>query len=136
MGGDMFDLFWSDEEDRLVGLDASGKAGSLIDADDWIAAGQERMPGAGAEAITVPGAVSGWNALLESYGTLSLAEALEPARRVAAEGFPVTPIIARQWAAQTEKLKRDPGATSTYLIDGERAPAAGEWMTNEGFAES
>ncbi|MFT5434625.1 MAG: gamma-glutamyltranspeptidase/glutathione hydrolase [Myxococcota bacterium] len=136
MGGDMFALFWSAAEQRLVGLDGSGKAGSLIDADALLAAGHERMPGAGAEAITVPGAVSGWNALLESYGTLSLKEALEPARRIAAEGFPVTPIIARQWAAQTEKLKRDPGATATYLIDGERAPVAGEWMTNPGLAES
>ncbi len=136
MGGDMFALFWSAEEERLVGLDASGKAGSLIDADALIAAGHDRMPGAGAEAITVPGAVSGWNALLESYGTLSLAEALEPARRIAADGFPVTPIIARQWAAQTDKLKRDPGATATYLIGGERAPNAGEWMTNPGLAES
>lgn len=136
MGGDLFALFWSAEEERLVGLDASGKAGSMIDADALLAAGHENMPGSGAEAITVPGAVSGWNALLESYGTMTLAEALEPARRIAAEGFPVTPIIASQWAAQTQKLLRDPGATETYLIDGERAPEAGEWMTNTGLAES
>lgn len=136
MGGDMFALFWSASEERLVGLDASGKAGSLIDADALVAAGHERMPGAGAEAITVPGAVSGWNALLDSYGTMTLAEALEPARRIAAEGFPVTPIIARQWAGQTDKLKRDPGASATYLINGERAPEAGEWMNNPGLAES
>ncbi|MCH8986477.1 MAG: gamma-glutamyltransferase, partial [Acidobacteria bacterium] len=72
---------------------------------------------------------SGWVALLERYGTLSLAEALAPAIRIAEEGFPVTPIIARQWRAQREKLSRDPGASATYLIDGE-GPEAGEWRTN------
>ena len=136
MGGDMFALFWSAKEDRLVGLDASGKSGSLLDADALAAEHEGRMPGSGTASVTVPGAVSGWNALLENYGTLTLAEALEPARRIAAEGFPVTPIIARQWAGQTEKLQRDPGATEAYLIDGERAPEAGEWMTNPGLAES
>jgi len=136
MGGDMFALFWSADEERLVGLDASGKAGSLLDADALSEANEGRMPGSGTASVTVPGAVSGWSALLEKYGTLSLAEALEPARRIAAEGFPVTPIIARQWAGQTEKLQRDPGATEAYLIDGTRAPEAGEWMTNPGLAES
>jgi len=136
LGGDVFALLWSAEEQRLVGLDASGGAGSLIDADALIAAGHERMPDSGAQSITIPGAASGWAALLESHGSLSLDEALEPARRIATEGFPVTPIIAQQWAAQTGKLRSDPGARTTFLIDGERAPQAGDWMRNGGLAES
>ncbi len=129
MGGDMFAILWSADEQRLVGLDASGRAGSLISPEALRERGFESMPGSGPEAITVPGALSGWVALLERYGTLSLAEALAPAIRIAEEGFPVTPIIARQWRAQREKLSRDPGASATYLIDG-KGPEAGEWRTN------
>ena len=136
MGGDMFALFWSADEGGLGGLDASGKGGSLLDADALVAAGHERMPGSGPMSVTVPGAVSGWAALLERYGTLTLAEALAPAIRIASEGFPVTPIIARQWQGQTEKLKRNPGSAATYLINGERAPEAGEWMTNVDLART
>ncbi|MEZ4414992.1 MAG: gamma-glutamyltransferase [Gemmatimonadota bacterium] len=136
MGGDMFALFWSADEGRLVGLDASGKGGALLDADALLAAGVERMPGSGPQSVTVPGAVSGWAALLERYGTLDLARALEPARRIADEGFPVTPVIAAQWRAQVPKLSRDPGAASTYLFEGTRGPEAGEWFRNPDLAAS
>ncbi|MEZ4423190.1 MAG: gamma-glutamyltransferase [Gemmatimonadota bacterium] len=136
MGGDLFALFWSAGEGRLVGLDASGKGGSLLDADALLASGVERMPGSGPRSVTVPGAVSGWAALLERHGTLTLAEALEPARRIAEEGFPVTPVIAAQWRAQVPKLARDPGAAATFLFEGDRGPEAGEWFRNPDLAAS
>ena len=136
MGGDLFALFWSARERRMVGLDASGRAGALMTREELVRRGHERMPGGGAEAITVPGALSGWAALLKEYGTLSLAEALQPAIRIAEEGFPVTPIIAEQWGEQAERLARDEGAKATYLIDGTRAPNAGEWFQNADIASS
>ena len=80
------------------------------------------MPTYGAESITVPGALSGWAELLEHYGTITLAQALGPAIRLAEEGFPVSPIIAQQWADETERLEKDEGARATFLIDGVRAP--------------
>lgn len=134
IGGDMFAILWSADEQRLVGLNASGRSGSLMTREELLRRGYESVPIHGAEPITVPGALSGWAALLESYGTLSLAEALRPAIELAENGFPVTPIIARQWAAEVDKLKKDEGARATYLIDGQRAPATGEWFRNPDFA--
>ena len=136
MGGDLFALLWSAREQRLIGLDASGTAGALMTREELIRRGHEQMPGSGAEAITVPGAISGWAALLRKHGSISLAQALAPAIRIAEEGFPVTPIIAGQWSAEVEKLARDTGARSTYLVDGTRAPAAGEWFRNPDLAAS
>ncbi len=136
MGGDMFMLAWSAEESRLVGLDASGRGGSRLDADRLLAEGHESMPYRGATSVTVPGALSGWNAMLERYGTLSLAQALEPGIRIAREGFPVTPIIAEQWQGSVEALAEDPGAAAAYLIDGERAPEPGEWFRNPDLART
>jgi len=132
-GGDVFALLWSESEERLVGLNASGRSGSLMTREELVSRGRDRIR-SGPEAVTVPGAVSGWAALLERYGTLTLAEALAPAIRLAEEGFPVSPIIARQWAAQTRKLQRDEGAAATYLLEGERAPRAGEWFRNPDLA--
>ena len=135
MGGDLFALFWSAREKRLVALNASGRSGSLMTRDALLQRGHTTVPLFGAEPITVPGAVSGWAALLERYGTLTLAQALEPAIRLAEEGFPVSPIIAGQWAAVADRLARDEGARATYLIDG-RAPRAGEWFRNPDLAAS
>ena len=136
MGGDLFALLWSNREQRLVGLDASGRSGALMTREELVARGHDSVPGTGAEAITVPGALSGWAALLEQHGTITLAEALAPATRIAEEGYPVTPIIAGQWAAEEDKLSANAGARATYLIDGTRAPRAGEWFRNPDIASS
>jgi len=114
MGGDMFAILWSAEEDRLIGLDASGKSGSKIDVEALRAEGLTRVPATGARAVTVPGALSGWNALLERYGTLTIDEALQPAIRTADEGFPV--------AASDETRERPPPSSST---EGHRRPVTG-----------
>jgi len=135
MGGDMFAILWSAEEGRLIGMDASGRSGSKASAQALIDAGEDR-PYRGPRAVTVPGALSGWNALVEEYGTMSLAEVLLPAIRIAEEGFPVTPIIARDWAGTVGVLERNAGAAATFLIDGGRAPAAGEWFSNPDLARS
>ncbi|HTL05555.1 MAG TPA: gamma-glutamyltransferase [Gemmatimonadales bacterium] len=136
IGGDMFALFWSAREHKLVALNASGRSGSLMTREELRRRGHDRMPLFGAEPVTVPGALAGWAALLERYGTLTLAQALEPAIRLAEEGFPVSPIIAGQWAAAVERLARDEGARATYLLDGTRAPRAGEWFRNPDLAAS
>ncbi len=134
MGGDVFALFWSAREGQLGGLDASGRSGSLATPDAVRALGLDDVPYRGARSVTVPGALSGWSALLEEYGTLSLAEALTPAIEIAEGGFPVTPIIASQWRGSSRVLRQDPGATATFLLDGQRSPAAGEWFQNPDIA--
>lgn len=130
MGGDMFAILWSAKEGRLVGLDASGKSGSKVNVAALIAAQETTVPATGARAVTVPGALAGWDALLTKYGTKTLGEVLAPAIRLADEGFPVSPVIAQDWATEVEKLRRDPGATAAYLVDGTRAPQPGEWFRN------
>ncbi len=136
IGGDMFALVWSAKEHRLVGLNASGRSGAGMTREALLARGRTEVPIDGAEPITVPGALSGWAALLQRYGTITLAQALAPAIRLAEEGFPISPIIARQWGEEIERLKKDDGARATFLIDGVRTPRAGEWFRNPDLARS
>src|SRR6185436_6014019 len=105
---------------KLVGLNASGRAGSLITRDELVRRGFKDMPVQGPETITMPGALSGWTTLLEKYKSLTLAQALEPAIKIADEGFPVSPIIAFEWDAYGSVLT-DPGYRATFLVDGKRA---------------
>jgi gamma-glutamyltranspeptidase/glutathione hydrolase len=134
-GGDMFALLWSAKEARLVGLNASGRAGALASREELVKRGHQTMPIDGAESITVPGALSGWAALLTKYGTITLAQALEPAIRIAEGGFPVTPVIAGDWNDYSAVLKKDEGGRATFLIDG-RAPKVGEWFSNPELAKT
>ena len=136
MGGDLFAMVWSARDRTLHGLNASGRSGALMTRETLASRGRTRV-GQGIEAITVPGALSGWAALLERFGTLSLADAMAPAIRLAEEGFPVSPIIADEWSDQVTFLRRDPGARATFLLDnGTRAPKPGEWFRNPDLART
>ncbi len=135
IGGDMFAIAWSEREGRLVGLDASGRSGSKASAEAILAAGETGVPYQGPRSITVPGALSGWQALLESYGTMTLAQVLEPAIRIADEGFPVTPIIARDWRNTAGLLRRNDAAAATFLPGGQ-PPSAGTWFRNPDLART
>ena len=136
IGGDMFAIVWSEKDHKLYGLNASGRAGSLMTREALLARGHRTMPVETIEDVTAPGALSGWDALLHSFGTITLAQALAPAISYAEDGFPVTPIIAQEWAAGAARLVRDEGARATFLVDGARAPRAGEWFTNHDLARS
>ena len=99
VGGDMFALMWSAKEKKLVALNASGRAGSLMTREELVKRGRTRIP-RGIETVTVPGALAGWDALLKKYGTMTLAQALQPAIGYAENGFVVTPVISGDWAGQ------------------------------------
>jgi gamma-glutamyltranspeptidase/glutathione hydrolase len=135
IGGDMFALVWLAREGKLVALNASGRAGSLMTRETLLARGFTPGSQQGVMSITVPGALAGWDRLVRTYGKRSLADALQPAIAYARDGFPVSPIIAAQWAAQTALLQRDSGAAATFLPGG-RAPAAGETFRNPSYART
>lgn len=135
LGGDMFAIVWLAKEQRLVAINASGRAGSRMLRDTLIARGFRAGSQQGAMSVTVPGAVAGWDTLLRRHGTRTLAQMLQPAIGYARDGFPVTPIIAAQWGEQTELLQRDAAAIATYLPGG-RAPRAGEWFRNPDLART
>ena len=122
IGGDLFAILWSAKERRLIGLNASGRAGSLVTLDVLRKKGLTKMPSNGAVTITVPGALSGWAALLSRFGTMTLARALAPAIKLARDGFPVSPLIAREWAVFSESFKADPTFRETFLVEGSHAP--------------
>src|SRR5689334_15450473 len=139
IGGDMFALVWSAKEKRLVALNASGRAGALMTREELLRRGRTHVVGRSAESITVPGALAGWQALLSKYGTISLANAIQPAIRYADEGFPVTPVISQDWLGAADVLQRDDGARATFLVaDGasRRPPHAGEWFRNPDYART
>jgi gamma-glutamyltranspeptidase/glutathione hydrolase len=135
IGGDMFAMVWIAKEHRLVGLNSSGRAGALATREELIRRGRQRMPQRGIEAVTVPGALAGWDALLKKYGTYTIAQALAPAIRYAEEGYPVTPIISDDWNDDANVLRGDSAARKTFLPEG-HAPAHGEWFRNPEYAQT
>ena len=136
LGGDAFIMVYIAAEKKLVGLNASGRApyamtlealNEKLDKHDM-----DRIRGI--YSVTVPGAVDGWFEVLEKYGTMSMAEVLAPAIYYAENGFPVSPIIAASWLSL--ERNQEPSTRATWLIDGERAPRAGEVFRNPDLANT
>ncbi len=137
LGGDMFAMVYLAEEDTLVGLNGSGRAayGMTPEALKNRLDDQELQRIPGIYSVTVPGAVDGWFTLHERYGTLSMAEVLEPAIYYAEHGFHVTEIISEAWAGSARRLAGEPSANETWLVDGE-APKVGDRFVNPALART
>jgi gamma-glutamyltranspeptidase/glutathione hydrolase len=136
IGGDAFIMIYLAEEDKLVGINASGRAPYSMTLDALNTKldkhGMDRIRGI--YSVSVPGAVDGWFEVLERYGTMTMAEVLEPAIYYAENGFPVSPIIAGAWLGLEQN--QEPSTRAALLINGDRAPRAGDVFRNPDLAHS
>ena len=135
IGGDLFALIYIAREDKLYALNASGWSPKSMTREALLARGHAAMPETGIDSVTVPGAVAGWHAMRERFGTLPFSRILAPAIRYAADGFPVTELIAADWSNGVEKLSRQAHARQLYLPHG-KAPVVGELFRNPDLAKS
>ncbi|NET59476.1 MAG: gamma-glutamyltransferase family protein [Symploca sp. SIO2E6] len=125
IGSDAFALVW---DGQLHGLNASGKSPQHLTLDEFT--GLDTVPTTDWRAVTVPGAVSAWQALWQRWGSLPFEQLFEPAIRYAQEGFPVSPITSLAWQ-QAEKIYlplQDPEFEpfQQVFFPDHRAPVAGE----------
>ena len=142
VGGDLFAIVYSAKENKLYGLNASGRAPMGLSYDQMKAElaklKRETIPPLGMLPISVPGCVSGWTELHKKFGKLALAEDLAPAVRYAEEGFPVSDLVAWYMGRAVPLYKGLPGAfLETYTLDGKgRAPGKGDVFKNPGLART
>lgn len=127
VGGDLFVLLWDNQEQRLVGLNGSGRAPADLD----LAALKLRLAELGSEgsiplrsglSVSVPGCVDGWFTLHERYGRLPMEQLLAPAIRYAREGFPMTQVIGEYWRRSQRAYRDFPEFMATYMPGGETVP--------------
>src|SRR5229473_8664257 len=135
IGGDLFAIVYDAKANKLYGLNASGWAPKGLTIEFLHKQGLREMPQRGVHAITVPGAVDGWQKLADRFGRKRLNEDLAAAIRLAGEGFPVPEWTAAYWAAEADYLRTDETAAKTYL-PGDRAPKVGEVFRNPELAWS
>jgi gamma-glutamyltranspeptidase/glutathione hydrolase len=133
LGGDLFAIVWSAEDQKLYGLNASGRSPRGLDLEYFKANGLKSIPEIGPLSVSVPGAVDGWFELHRKFGRLPMPELLQPTIDYALEGFPVSPVIASYWESAETLGKWFPSLAKTYLVDG-KAPRAGEIFRNPDLA--
>ncbi|WEG13128.1 gamma-glutamyltransferase family protein [Pullulanibacillus sp. KACC 23026] len=139
IGGDAFAIVWMKNE--MHGLNASGPSPKAISIDALKERGIEEMPVHGFTPVNVPGTPAAWAALSKRFGRLSLTETLEPAIRLAEEGYPLSPTLGKFWAgayrAFKSRLQEEEFSHwfETFAPNG-RAPEVGEMWSSKGHAST
>src|SRR5438270_8022517 len=96
IGGDCFAMV-SVPGQPVWGYNGCGRAGARASAAALIEEEMSFIPGNSIHAVTVPGAIEAWAAILATHGRRGLDAALAPAIRYAEHGFPVAGRIAWDW---------------------------------------
>src|SRR2546423_11714038 len=123
IGGDLFAIVYSAKENKLYGINGSGRSPQGLSYEQMKAElakiNKKMIPPRGMLPISVPGTVDAWAELHKKFGKLKLADDLAPAIHYAEEGFPVTELIAFYWHFVPDPYKGLPGAfTETYTTNG------------------
>lgn len=126
------DGFWLVHEPggKVHAIEACGPAGSLATIERYREKGFDAIPPRGPDAaLTVAGAVGGWQAALALSaslgGKLPLKLLLADAVRHCAEGYDISESELRTWPQEVDAAKAAPGFSEVFWPGGER-PKAGD----------
>ena len=129
IGGDLFAILWDARQQKLFGLNASGRSPYAARIELFHDHQHDYIPTHGPLSWSVPGCVDGWDQLLKKFGTMRLEQALAPSIEWADRGFEVPPVIAGYWKNAESFLRDTPESATTYLVDGQ-APEPGALFRN------
>jgi gamma-glutamyltranspeptidase/glutathione hydrolase len=135
IGGDLFAIVWSAKDQKLFGLNGSGRSPYSLTLEHFKKNNIKHVPALGPLPVSVPGCVDGWFELHKKFGKLPMTEILEPAIKYAREGFPVSELISYYWQRNVQSLKRFPGFEEIFMKNG-KGPAKGEIWTNPYLANT
>ncbi|MEV7771234.1 gamma-glutamyltransferase [Kitasatospora sp. NPDC086791] len=136
IGGGGYFVYYDHATGRVHTIDGRETAGRTADAGLFLEGGK---PLPFADAVTsglsvgVPGTPATWDAALRRWGTRSLAQALEPAERIADDGFVVDETFRGQTADNQARFKDFPATAKLYLPGG-KPPEVGSVLRNPDLA--
>jgi len=130
IGGGGFMLVYLARERRALALDYREVAPGAASHDMFVRDGKvvPELSLRGGLAVAVPGEVAGLSAALQRHGTLPLATVMQPAIRLARDGFPVGAHLAKEIAQNLAGLRANPALARTFLHADGTALVAGETL--------
>lgn len=109
----------------------TSKPGSAHDVFDTV--GDETL--CGPKAVAVPGSLKAWCETLRRFGTMSLADVMQPAIKNAARGYAATPYLHECISECAAEMRKDKPIAAIFLPDG--APlAVGARVVQAEYAET
>lgn len=139
LGGGGFYLLHREKDDFDVMIDARETAPLAATADMYLDENgnvERSRVRVGALAAGIPGTPAALVHIAEKYGRLPLETSLQPAIRLARDGFRLDPRFAAMIEDNLDKLKRHCAPGCPFLIDDERAIPAGDLLRQPDLART
>lgn len=138
IGGGAFSLIRL-ADGELVVLDSRERAPAAVSADLFLGPDGTPIPraerSASGRAVAVPGTLAGIVAMLERWGSRSLATTLQPAIELAESALPISSWIVPRLRQHRTKLETDPAAAAIFLPGG-RLLAEGDRLAQPDLARA
>ncbi|TMW72329.1 gamma-glutamyltransferase [Alteribacter natronophilus] len=141
IGGGGMMLVYLAEEDEYISIDNRSQATQafgpdvLINPETGLVYPQAVRTSNGM-VTSVPGAVKAWEEALENYGTMTMAEVLEPARQIAEEGFQADSNFVRELTQNADRFALFEPTRDLYFDEDGNLPEPGDVLTNPDLAET
>ena len=128
IGGDAFALVFFREEGHVTSLNASGRSPFDASIEEYKKTGHFAIPERGPLSVTTPGALGGWTMLHERYGAMPFAKLLQPAIKLANDGFEISAAISLFIGLSAQVIGRFPDTARVYLRPDGSYPMPGETL--------
>ncbi|WP_327108274.1 gamma-glutamyltransferase family protein [Nonomuraea glycinis] len=135
-GGDLVAVLATAADPSPLVLAGQGHAPRGATIEHFRAEGLDHVPGAGALAAAVPGAVDSWLWLLAEFGTWELADILAYAIHYAEHGVPVVPQLARVLATVEDLFRTHWPTSYAQWMPGGRVPQPHTTLVNLAYART
>jgi gamma-glutamyltranspeptidase/glutathione hydrolase len=136
IGGGGFMMIHEAKSGKTVIVDSREEAPALATPDMFVGQPFSRRSLQGV-AVGVPGMVRGTEKALKDFGRLSLSDVLQPAIKLADDGFAATPrfVASANCSSPTSRAKNSP-LVAEYFCPGGDSRAVGSLVTNKPLAET
>ena len=127
-------LVWNQNTRRAEMICGQGVAPAAATITKYKSLGLDLIPGTGLLAATVPGAFDAWARLARDYGTMPLAELIEPALGYAENGYPLVARIRETIATVADLFKKEWTTSAAVYLPGGNPPVPGRLFRNPALA--
>jgi gamma-glutamyltranspeptidase/glutathione hydrolase len=136
IGGETPIILHSAKEKRTSVVSGQGTAPKAATLEYFQKEHIDLIPGDGFLPATVPGSFDAWITLLTRFGTMNLQQVMQPALRLAQEGFPVYPTLRENIRRHSQRFLKEWPTTTRIFLPNDRIPDVGEVLRQEDLAKT
>ena len=129
-------LVWNQKTRSARMICGQGVAPAAAAIEKYKSLGLDLIPGTGLLAATVPGAFDAWARLARDYGTMPLAELMEPAVGYAENGYPLVARIRETIGTVAELFKKEWTSSAAVYLPSGSPPIPGRLFRNPALAST